>query len=131
MKLKPATINYELLKLKVYLQQHPKQAQELALAHYSDCLILISEYDSLENELNQLKKSNLNSKLISASNFSSATLTLEQEFRVVLFREHLKQYPQSAEFWAIVYFHNYLILAKQYQNLETEFLSWVSQKSIA
>ena len=117
--------------LQVYLQKYPEKAIELALAHYSDCLILISEYDSLKNELNQLKKSNLNSKLIAASKFSSATLSLEKEFRVAIFREHLKQYPHVAEFWAIVYFHNYLILAQQYQNLETEFLSLIFQKSIA
>ena len=131
MKVKTATIFHELLKLKVYLQQHPEQASELALAHYEDCLILISEYDSLEIKFEQLQKSNLNSQLISASNFSEATLSLEKEFRVAIFREHLKQHPHVAEFWAIVYFHNYLILAKQYQRLETEFLSLISQKSIA
>ena len=123
MKPKPATIFHELLKLKVYLQQHPEQAPELALAHYEDCLILICEYDSLEIKLDIIKKSHLNSKLISVRNFSEATLSLEQEFRVVVFREYLKQHPQSAEFWAIVYFHNYLILAQQYQNLEAEFKS--------
>lgn len=56
-------------------------------------------------------------------------LTLEQEFRIKKFQEFLAQHQNESEFWAITYFHNYLIQTQHYHSLKVEFVAMITQQS--
>jgi hypothetical protein len=105
--------------LKLYLKQFPESATENAINYFEDYLVLVSEYDRLATQLKQLKQSP--NTFVPDYPLAEAHLSLEQEFRVVKFTRFLAQKPYESEFWAITYFHNFLILAEQYQQIEAEF----------
>jgi hypothetical protein len=124
-------IQIEVQKLKLHLQQYPQQATQLAIKHFEYYLILVSEYDSLKTQVTQLQQVNTSNDLsfIIYSPFVEAHLTLEQEFRVEKFKRFLAQHQDESEFWAITYFHNYLVLAQQYHSLKVKFVSIITKQS--
>jgi hypothetical protein len=111
--------------LKLYLQRFPESATDLAIAHLEDYLVLVSEHDRLTAQLTQLKQS----PFIFAPDYPlvEAHLTLEQEFRVEKFSRFLAQNRGESQFWAITYFHNFLILASLYRQKEAEFDSMTNR----
>lgn len=110
-------IQDEILRLKLYLKQYPHTATELAVVHLEDYLVLVSQYDQLQAKIKQLSSADSSTKKanITRPTFVEAHLTLEQQFRVEKFQRYLTQNQNNSEFWAITYFHNYLILVQQYQ----------------
>ncbi|MGL5835604.1 MAG: hypothetical protein ACRC1Z_20590 [Waterburya sp.] len=107
--------------LELHLQRFPQEATELATAYFEDYLVLASEYDNLIARLKQLQQSK--KAFVPQYPFADAQLNLEQEFRVKKLSRFLAHNPSKAQFWAILYFHNYLILAEFYRQAEAEFNS--------
>jgi hypothetical protein len=112
------SIQNDVQRLKLYLQRFPESATELALAHLEDYLVLKSEFNFLQNQVKQLQR---DQTFIPRYPMSEAQLTLEQKFRVETFKRFLTQNKNESEFCAITYFHNFLILAEEYQQIEAEF----------
>jgi hypothetical protein len=111
--------------LKLYLKRFPESATENAINYFEDYLVLLSEYERLTAQLTQLKQSP--NTFISDYPLAEAHLSLEQQFRVEKFTRFLAQKPYESEFWAITYFHNFLILAEQYRLAEAEFDSMTNR----
>ena len=104
------TIQQELQELELHLTLYPEMTTELALAHFEDYLVLISEYERL--------KDFMTNKASVKPEFVDASLTIEQKFRVERLKRYLLQHPEESVTYAYIYFHNFLILTKQYQQLE-------------
>jgi hypothetical protein len=51
------SIQNDVEQLKLYLQRFPESAKDLAIAHLEDYLVLVSEYNRLTAQLQQLKQS--------------------------------------------------------------------------
>ncbi|MGL6343430.1 MAG: hypothetical protein ACRC80_30350 [Waterburya sp.] len=124
-------IQIEIQKLKLYLQQYPQQATQLAINYFEYYLILSSEYNSLKTKVTQLQKINTFNDLsfITYRPLVEINLTLEQEFRVKKFQRFLAQHQDESKFWAITYFHNYLILLQHYHSLKVELVAIITQQS--
>ncbi|MGL6343204.1 MAG: hypothetical protein ACRC80_29200, partial [Waterburya sp.] len=117
-------IQIEVKKLKLHLQQYPQQATELAISHFEDYLVIVFEYKLLETKVKQLQQVNPDKKaFITQYPFVEANLSLEQQLRVEKFKRFLARNTDESEFWAITYFHKYLILAELYRQAEVLFFS--------
>jgi hypothetical protein len=112
-------IQNDVWQLKLYLNRFPQSATDSVIDYFEDYLVLKSEYDRLATQLAQLKQSP--NTFTPDYPLAEACLSLEQEFRVEKFQRFLAQNKSESEFWAITYFHNFLILAEQYQQIEAEF----------
>lgn len=122
-------ITAEVQRLKHHLQKHPEQALELAISHYQDYLVLVTESEKLQCRLKRLRQPNPDPELYFFFPFVEACLSLEQEFRVKRLRRHLLIHPTESETYAIIYFYNHLILAEQYRQQEAEFATHHTQLS--
>jgi hypothetical protein len=110
--------------LKLYLKRFPQQATELAIAYLEDYLVLESEFNFLQNQVKQLQR---DPTFIPRYPMREAQQTLEQQFQVETFKRFFLQNQDDAEFWAITYFHNFLILAEEYRLAEAEFNSMTNR----
>jgi hypothetical protein len=110
--------------LKLYLQRFPESATESAINYFEDYLVLSVEYDRLATQLKQLQR---DQTFIPHYPLEEAHLNLEQQFQVERLTRFLAQNRGESEFWAITYFHNFLILAEQYQQIEAEFDSMTNR----
>jgi hypothetical protein len=106
--------------LKLYLKRFPQSATESAIAYLKDYLLLVCEYDHLQNQVKQLKR---DPTFIPRYPMREAQQTLKQQFQVETFKRFLNQNRGESQFWAITYFYNFLILAQSYRQIEAEFNS--------
>jgi hypothetical protein len=119
-------IDTEIQQLKLHLQRHPEQAAQLAINHLEDYLVLLNEYNHLQQQIDRLRQSK--SSLISSDSFIDAQLSLEQQFRVEAFKRSLVQDPCKSQFWAITYFQYFLSLAQSYRHQKAQLLFLCSTK---
>jgi hypothetical protein len=121
-------IHAEVQQLKLYLQTYPRKAAQLAVNHLEDYLILLNECQLLDEQIVLLRQSKAPS--ISLDNFINAQLTLEQQFRVEVFKRYLVQNPHKSQFWAVEYFKFFLHKNESYLDKRAELISLQNQPSL-
>lgn len=125
-------IRAELRRLKVHLQRYPEQAEQLAIAHLEDYLILFNECRYLEKQIELLRQSKTH--LVDPDiDFSLNTqLTLENRFRVEILKRNLQGEPNhnQARFWAMEYFKHFLHKSEFYLEKRAELISLKKQPSL-
>lgn len=112
---------FEVTLLIRHLKKHPEQATRLAIAHFEDYLVLLSQFQKLEIKVRELHSNNLDPKLVSLPDWKDARVTLEQEFTLTCLKLQLQQYPFISSFLAISYFQGFLTLSEKYTALQTDF----------
>jgi hypothetical protein len=125
-------IRAELRRLKVHLQRYPEQAEQLAINHLEDYLILLNECQRLQDQIELFGQSK--TFLISPDLNSSINtqLTLEQKFRVEILQRNLASEPNynQAQFWAVEYFKFFLHKSESYLKKRAELISLKKQPSL-
>jgi hypothetical protein len=118
-----AQIQAEVQQLKVYLQQHPEQAAQLAVNYLEDYFVLLNEFKHLQDQIKLFGQSK--TPLISLDSSIDTQLTLEQKFRVEILKRNLAAEPSQskAKFWAVEYFKFFLHLTESYLQIRAELLS--------
>lgn len=119
---KPSTINSEIQELRLFLEQEPERASELAINYFEDYLILLNEYHKLKKALKQIESGNLEPTAIAKPIFREIPLSSEGEFEVARLKRHLHQYPDESQLLALFHFESFLYLVLDYQKLESELL---------
>jgi predicted FMN-binding regulatory protein PaiB len=114
-------IHAEVQRLKLHLQRYPEQSAQLAVNHLEDYLVLFSEYRLLQAQIRQLRQSNISK--VSPNSIAEAQLTLEQRFRIDVFRRSLASElnQNRAKDLAIYYFQHFLSLAHSFAQKQAEF----------
>jgi len=51
----PLESELQVVRLKMYLDNNPQEATELAVQHYEDFLVLAAKYKNLQNKLNDIE----------------------------------------------------------------------------
>ncbi|MEL6580117.1 MAG: hypothetical protein AAFQ14_10210 [Cyanobacteria bacterium J06621_12] len=51
----PLESELQVVRLKMYLDNNPQEATELAVQHYEDFLVLAAKYKKLQNKLNDIE----------------------------------------------------------------------------
>lgn len=118
-------IQNDIQQLERFLKRFPQQASKLAISYLKSYLLLLSKYDSLVAQFQQLES---NQPLTVTCSESEAQLTLAQQFRIETFARFIAQKQGDSEFWAVTFFHNYLILAEFYLDAQAEFDSLCASK---
>ncbi|MGV2828054.1 hypothetical protein [Myxosarcina sp. GI1(2024)] len=121
---KLSTIESEVQELRLFLQEYPEEASDLAISYFEDYLILFCQYRKLKNNLEKLQQGSLEITTIPKPAFVDSSLSLEQEFRVACLKVYLNKHPSESETFAISYFEDFLHLVIQYQKLETQLLAY-------
>jgi hypothetical protein len=122
-------ISNEVQELKLHLQRYPEQSAQLAVNHLEDYLVLLNEYNHLQQQIDRLRYAKRyplglsKSFLISSDSFLDAQLSLEQLFRVEAFKRSLVQDPCKSQFWAVEYFKFFLHLSESYHHQKAQLLS--------
>lgn len=115
-------VRAELRRLKVHLQRHPQQAEQLAIAHFEDYWFLLNECRHLQAQIKLLRQDR--TALISPNRFINTRLTLVQQFHVEKLKRNLASKPHQnfAQFWALKYFKHFLLLGELYRQKKVELL---------
>jgi hypothetical protein len=121
-------IQAETQQLKVYLDQYPYEAAQLAVNHLEDYLILLNEYQRLKEQIELFGQSKTSK--VSLDNFINAQLTLAQQFRVEVVKRYLVQNPHKSQFWAVEYFKFLLHLNETYLEKRAELISLNNKPSL-
>ena len=123
-------IDAELQQLKVYLDQYPHEAAQLAVNHLEDYLVQLKEFKHLQDQIELLEQSK--TPFISLDPSNNTQLTLEQKFRVERLKRNLASEPNhnQAKFSAVEYYKFLLHSIESYLQIRAELISLNNKPSL-
>mgnify|MGYP003519414302 FL=1 len=125
-------IDAEVQQLKVYLDQYPHEAAQLAVNHLEDYLVQLKEFKHLQDQIELFKQSKTFKVSLDLDSSNNTQLTLEQKFRVERLKRSLASEPNhnQAKFWAVEYFKFFLHLNESYLEKRAELISLNNKPSL-